>query len=240
MKKVIRKRVKSYFPIKLNLKMRITTLLLLLVSLFQLHANDSYAQKTKVSLNYTNVSLETVFNEIESITDFKFLYKDNEINYNQKVSIRVKKEPLSNVLKKLLNDSKISYVVNGKQIILKPLQISSNTKLETINEVAQKISVTGIIVDKSGEPLPGASIIEKGTSNGTETDFNGNFSIDVKNKGAILVVQYLGYAKKEVPVKDKTNLIKQPRFYFCFVCRKASPQTFSGHFFRKNFRLKKL
>jgi len=206
MKKVIRKRVKSYFPIKLNLKMRITTLLLLLVSLFQLHANDSYAQKTKVSLNYTNVSLETVFNEIESITDFKFLYKDNEINYNQKVSIRVKKEPLSNVLKKLLNDSKISYVVNGKQIILKPLQISSNTKLETINEVAQRISVTGIIVDKSGEPLPGASIIEKGTSNGTGTDFNGNFSITVKNKDAILVVQYLGYTKKEVPVKDKTNL----------------------------------
>ena len=109
------------------------------------------------------------------------------------------------MLKKLLNDSKISYVVNGKQIILKPLQISSNTKLETINEVAQKISVTGIIVDKSGEPLPGASIIEKGTSNGTETDFNGNFSLYV-NKGAILVVQYLGYAKKEVTVKDKTNL----------------------------------
>lgn len=205
MKKGIRTRVKYSFPIKLNLKMRITTLLLL-VSLFQLHANDSYTQKTKVSLNYTNVSLETVFNKIESITDFKFIYKDKEIDYNQKVSIIVKKEQLSKVLKKLLTDSKISYLVNGKQIILKPLQISINTKLESIKEVTQKISITGIVVDKSGEPLPGASIIEKGTTNGTETDFNGNFSIAIKNKEAILVVQYLGYAKKEVAVKDKTNL----------------------------------
>jgi TonB-linked SusC/RagA family outer membrane protein len=205
MKKVIRTRVKYSFPIKLDLKMRITTLLLL-VSLFQLHANDSYAQKTKVTLNYNNVTLETVFNKIEAITDFKFIYKDKEIDYNQKVSILVKKEQLSKVLKKLLTDSKISYLVIGKQIILKPLQISSNTKLETINEVAQKISITGIVVDKSGEPLPGASIIEKGTTNGTETDFNGNFSIAIKNKDAILVVQYLGYTKKEVTVKDKTNL----------------------------------
>jgi TonB-linked SusC/RagA family outer membrane protein len=205
MKKIIRTRVKYSFPIKLDLKMRITTLLLL-TSLFQLHANDSYGQKTKVTLNYNNATLETVFNKIEAITDFKFIYKDKEIDFNQKVSIIVKKEPLSKVLKKLLTDSKISYLVNGKQIILKPLQISSNTKLETINEVAQKISITGIVVDKSGEPLPGASIIEKGTSNGTETDFNGNFSIAIKNKDAILVVQYLGYTKKEVTVKDKTNL----------------------------------
>jgi TonB-linked SusC/RagA family outer membrane protein len=205
MKKIIRTRVKYSFPIKLDLKMRISTLLLL-TSLFQLHANDSYGQKTKVTLNYNNATLETVFNKIEAITDFKFIYKDKEIDFNQKVSIIVKKEPLSKVLKKLLTDSKISYLVNGKQIILKPLQISSNTKLETINEVAQKISITGIVVDKSGEPLPGASIIEKGTSNGTETDFNGNFSIAIKNKDAILVVQYLGYTKKEVTVKDKTNL----------------------------------
>jgi hypothetical protein len=185
MKKVIRTRVKYSFPIKLDLKMRITTLLLL-VSLFQLHANDSYAQKTKVSLNYANVSLETVFDKIEAITDFKFIYKDKEIDYNQKVSILVKKEQLSKVLKKLLTDSRISYLVNGKQIILKPLQKSIITKVEKINEVAQKVSITGIVVDKGGEPLPGASIIEKGTTNGTETGFNGNFSIVIKNKEAIL------------------------------------------------------
>ena len=99
--------------------MRITTLLLV-VSLFQLQANESYAQKTKVTLNYNNVTLETVFNKIESSTDFKFIYKDKEIDFNQKVSIKVKKEKLSKVLRDLLSDAKISYSVYGKQIILKP------------------------------------------------------------------------------------------------------------------------
>ncbi|PQB08683.1 SusC/RagA family protein [Polaribacter filamentus] len=60
--------------------------------------------------------------------------------------------------------------------------------------------------DKDGNPLPGASIIEKGTTNGTETDFEGNFIISVKNDDAILVIQYLGFVKKEVSVKDKTIL----------------------------------
>jgi TonB-linked SusC/RagA family outer membrane protein len=206
MKKVIRLRTKCSLPIKLNLKMRITTLLLL-VSLFQLQANESYAQKTKVTLNYDNVTLETVFNKIESITDFKFIYKDKEIDYTQKVSIKVKKEKLSKVLRNLLSDAKISYSVYGKQIILKPLKIALNKEqLKTIKEKLQKIQVTGIIIDKSGTPLPGASIIEKGTTNGTESDFDGNFKISVNNDNAILVIQYLGYAKKEVAVKNKSIL----------------------------------
>ena len=182
--------------------MRITTLLLLLVSLFQLHANDSYGQKTKVTLNYNNVTLETVFNKIESITDFKFIYKDKEINYNQKVSIIVKKEPLSKVLKKLLTDSKISYLVNGKQIILKPLQISSNTKLETINELAE---ILGVVKDSEGQLLPGVAIKIKGSTNGTETDFDGNFSLLVKD-GDILVFSSLGYKGKEVVYTGQNSL----------------------------------
>ena len=203
MKKVIKLRANRSFPLKLNVKMRITTSLLLLVSLFQLQANDTYAQKTKVSLDYKNVSLETIFNKIESITDFKFIYKDKEINYNQKVSIKAKKEQLSKVLKRLLTNSKITYLVNGKQIILKPLKIAVNPKKEIKKEKLLKIPITGSVVDKSGNSLPGASIIEKGTKNGTHTDFDGNFKISVTNNDAILVVQYLGYAKKEIPVKDK-------------------------------------
>ncbi|MFK8058997.1 MAG: carboxypeptidase-like regulatory domain-containing protein, partial [Polaribacter sp.] len=205
MKKVIKLRANRSFPLKLNLKMRITTSLLLLVSLFQLQANESYAQKTKVSFEYKNVSLETVFNKIESITDFKFIYKDKEINYKQKVSIKVKKESLSKVLKQLLTNSKITYLVNGKQIILKPLKLAVNPKKEIKKAKLLKIPITGSVVDKSGNSLPGASIIEKGTTNGTETDFDGNFKISVANNNAILVVQYLGYAKKEIAVKDKTT-----------------------------------
>ncbi len=206
MKKVIKLRANCSFPLKLNLKMRITTSLLLLVSLFQLQANETYAQKTKVSFEYKNVSLETVFNKIESITDFKFIYKDKEIDYKQKVTIKIKKESISKVLKKLLNNSKITYLVNGKQIILKPLKTAINSKKVIKKEKNLKNPITGSAVDKNGNSLPGASIIEKGTSNGTETDFDGNFKISVENDDSILVIQYLGYTKKEVAVKNKNNL----------------------------------
>ena len=206
MKKVIKLRANCSFPLKLNLKMRITTSLLLLVSLFQLQANETYAQKTKVSFEYKNVSLETVFNKIESITDFKFIYKDIEIDYKQKVTIKIKKESISKVLKKLLNNSKITYLVNGKQIILKPLKTAINSKKVIKKEKNLKNPITGSVVDKNGNSLPGASIIEKGTSNGTETDFDGNFKISVENDDSILVIQYLGYTKKEVAVKNKNNL----------------------------------
>ena len=206
MKKVIRNRFKYSIPITLNLKMRITTLLLL-VSLLQLQANNSYAQKTKVSFNFKNVSMETVFNKIESITDFKFLYKDKEINYTQKVSIKAEKEALSNVLGRLFSNSKISYSVNGKQIILKPLKVTSEVKNENFKKKEiQKIQITGIVVDKSDEPLPGASILEKGTQNGVQSDFDGKFKITVTDKNSVLLVQYLGYASQEIPVLDKNNI----------------------------------
>ena len=185
--------------------MRITTILLL-VSLLQLHANDSNAQNTKVTLDYQNVSLETIFSKIESITDFKFIYKDKEIDYNQKVSIKVKKEKLSNVLKKIFSFSKIDFSVKGKQIILKPNKIVFINKEPTNKEIIQKLVISGTITDKDGNPLPGASIIEKGTTNGTESDFDGNFSISVKNQSSILVIRYLGYANMEVPVKNRTKL----------------------------------
>lgn len=72
---------------------------------------------------------------------------------------------------------------------------------------SQKKSVTGNVTDGTGLPLPGASIIEKGTSNGIQTDFDGNFSISVSSEKAILEISYIGFTKKEVLVGNKTKII---------------------------------
>lgn len=202
MKKVIRIGVNICYPLRLNLKMRITSILLL-VSLFQLNANESYSQKTKVTFSYNNVSLETVFNKIESQTEFKFIYKDKEINYNKTVSIKAKKEALSKVLKKLFSNSKITYSVTRKQIILKPLKTESIKNIP--DKIVPKIKISGAVTDEMGNVLPGASILEKGTTNGTETDFDGNFILEVNDEKSILVISYLGYAVKEILVGKKTS-----------------------------------
>ena len=65
-------------------------------------------------------------------------------------------------------------------------------------------AVKGVIVDKTGFPLPGANVMEKGTSNGTITDLDGNFSLNVSKKGVTLTVSFMGYTPKDVVVKDKT------------------------------------
>ncbi|WP_405603998.1 SusC/RagA family TonB-linked outer membrane protein [Polaribacter sp. Asnod1-A03] len=76
----------------------------------------------------------------------------------------------------------------------------------TITVFSQKKTVTGSVKSNIGEPLPGASIIEKGTSNGAQTDFDGNFSISVTSEKSVLEISYLGFAKKEVSVGNQTKL----------------------------------
>lgn len=88
--------------------------------------------------------------------------------------------------------------------MIKKLFLSVFILLISISTYAQK-TVTGTISDASG-PLPGASVVEKGTTNGVETDFDGNFTITVKDDNAILMITFIGYSNKEIAVKGKTKL----------------------------------
>lgn len=209
MKKVLKLTDHAYFHLKFDLKMRLTTLFLI-VSLFQLQANESYAQKTKVTLTLENVSIESVLNEIESLTDFKFIYKSSEIDYQKIVSIKAKKEHISIILKNIFDGSNTVFKIVDKQIILKKEYVIDpplpDLNLELKPNKNQGYDVKGVITDVNGQPLPGASIIEKGTTNGTQTDFDGNYSLTVNDENAILVVSYLGFSATEIPVNGKETL----------------------------------
>ncbi|WP_072763203.1 SusC/RagA family TonB-linked outer membrane protein [Arenibacter nanhaiticus] len=192
--------------------MKLTTLILI-VSLFQLQANDSYGQKTKITLTLENVSLEQVFNKIESLTDYKFIYKDSEVDYRKTTSIKVTKEQLSSVLEKLFKESNVRFRIMDNQIILKPKKEPIGLKLTLDNSsinnsiATQGIKVTGTIYDSNGQPLPGTNILEKGTTNGIQSDFDGKFTLTVKDKNATLVVSYIAFLTQEIVVGNKTNII---------------------------------
>tara|TARA_R110002126_G_scaffold291603_1_gene454169 strand:- start:30 stop:3074 length:3045 start_codon:yes stop_codon:yes gene_type:complete len=205
MKKVFRLGSKILLSISLNLKMKFSVFILIL-SLFQLQANTSFSQKNEVSLDFKNVILEKVLNEIENLTEYKFIYKDNEINYKQNVSIIAKKEKLPSVLMRLFNKSDITYEILGKQVILK---IKETKRVKIIKQTnpkkeTQDLLFSGVVKDRNGVTLPGASVLEKGTSNGTQTDFDGNFSIKVKDNTATLVISYLGYKTQEIKIQGLT------------------------------------
>ena len=194
----------KHFPysLKLDLKMKLT-FYLFLISIFQIHAN-SYSQNTKISLELQGVSIENVLREIESKTEFKFLYNDNEVDYEKIVSVEFKKTRISKILESLFSNTKINYEVLDKQIVLLLDANKADNKIISVS-VPQK-SITGTVKDDTGMPLPGASVIVKGTTKGTSTDFDGNFSISLTENDKILVVSYIGYVTKEITVGNQTKI----------------------------------
>ncbi|SDM05469.1 TonB-dependent receptor [Kriegella aquimaris] len=194
---------------KFDLKMKLTTFLLI-VSLFEIQAN-SYAQGTKLTLNLENASIEQIFDEIESISEFRFLYESAQIDLNRKVTLRIEGKKIADVLALLFDHTNIAYKTRNRQVILTrkamnraaPLKVSGSALDE---ESSVQSQITGVVTDADGAPLPGANILEKGTTNGTQTDFDGKFVLDIADDSAVLVISYIGFATKEVSVNGQSNI----------------------------------
>lgn len=184
--------------IKFFLLMKLTAFLCL-ITVFQVMAESSYSQTKKLSLSLENVSIKQVLKEIEGQSEFTFMYNDANINVKQKVSVFSANETIFEILDKVLNKSEISYQVLDKQIILIP-------KKKEIKAPKQNFKITGSVTDSESMPLPGATVVEKGTTNGTITDFDGKYSITVASGDAVLVFSFMGYTPKEVPLAGQTTI----------------------------------
>lgn len=169
--------------------MRISLILLFAVFL-QLSANDSFAQRVRTSLGISKATVEQVLNKIESTSDYVFLYNDNTIQTDRMVTLNAASTKITDILNEVFAGTNVTYAIVDKQIIL-------STKKATSEQSQQK--VTGKVKDANGEPLIGVSILVKGTTNGTVTDIDGNFSLQA-DKGAVLEVSYIGYATQTVTV----------------------------------------
>ncbi|MFG6685777.1 SusC/RagA family TonB-linked outer membrane protein [Mariniflexile sp. HNIBRBA6329] len=211
MKKLLNKKRSHHRPLlKFDLKMKLSALMIF-VTFFTLQANNSYSQKVKISLTLNNVTVGELIDKIESTTEFRFVYKIKDVNLKRNISVNANKEFINTVLDDIFLNTDTTYRVYDKQIFLLKKEITNIPK-ESINldvnsiKTIQTWSVKGTISDEFGQPLLGANIIEKGTTNGTQSDFDGNFSINVFNKNAVLVVSFVGFTTKEIPVNGQTNL----------------------------------
>lgn len=181
---------------KLDFKMKFCFLMASCM-LFQLSANSVMSQK-KMEFNYDNVPLKRILNEITSQTGYRFFYNVKEIDAEQKVSIKVDGENVREVLNKLAMEASFNFRINENQIVL-------TRKITTFHKFQER-GIKGTVTDGNGTPLPGANIIEKGTTNGVTADFDGNFSLDLVDENATLVVSYIGFATKEVGVNGQSNI----------------------------------
>lgn len=178
--------------------MRITYMLLF-AAVLCLHAENAVSQK--ITLQGENLSVKDYLNTIEKQTDFLFIY-DAGVNVNKKISVNMVSKSIREVLDNLSTQLGLNYSQKGSYIVLS----SHKAKETSIPVVAQqKKTITGVVTDDLGEPIIGANVIEKGTTNGIITDINGKFTLDIA-PGAVIQFSYIGYNTQEVKVGNQSTL----------------------------------
>ena len=160
---------------------------------------ESYAQEAKVSLNAQNETVQTVLDKIEDQSEFSFFFNVRHIDLNRRVSLSAQESDVFNVLDKLFAGTDVTYKVLDRKIILTKADVKEKAPLQNGR------TITGKVVDKNGEPVIGANVVVKGTTNGTITDIAGNFSLEVAD-GALLEVSYIGYLNQEIKVGNQKKL----------------------------------
>lgn len=168
-------------------------LLPILATLFMF--NSIYAQSVKIDLSVKNESLKQFIKQIEAKTDYTFML-DQTIDQSQTVTVDVRQESLDAILKKAFAGKKVSYEIVGRQIIL---------KLASPNQRVDSRKITGIIKDQRGEPIIGANVILKGTTNGVISDIYGVFEINAP-MNAVLQISYIGYLSTEMKVGKDNHI----------------------------------
>lgn len=170
--------------------------ILLVCSAGLAYASDGYAQKTSITLRVNDCTIEEVLHKIERESGFSFFINSKNLNLNRRVSVSASEKNIFQVLEQVFAGTNIEYKILDNKIVL---------TAKEMKVVQQKtISVAGTVKDKSGDPLIGVSIMEKGTNNGTITDIDGNYKLTTRTASPVLVFSYVGYLSKEASVTGST------------------------------------
>ncbi|MEN8227959.1 MAG: TonB-dependent receptor [Bacteroidota bacterium] len=146
----------------------------------------------------SSISLIELFQYIEDQTDYSVFYQNDQFDLSKKVSFNSQQTDVDNILALALSDLELSYKYVDKHIVIIPQT--------TVNEPLQEFVITGNVTDESGETLIGVSISLKGTTTGTITDLDGNYTIEVTDMNEVLVFSYVGYETIEEPVNGRTEI----------------------------------
>ena len=173
------------------------TAVIFLISTFSLLAAGTYSQNTRISLNLKNVQIKDVLQKIESNTEYFFIYNNQFVDVDKSISINAENQKVIDVLTKLFIDQEVEFQVTDRKIVIAPL---------FMDNVQQQKTVYGKVTDSSGASLPGVSVVVKGTTNGSITDLDGNFSISNIPANANLQFSFVGMKGQEVAIGNKTSI----------------------------------
>ncbi len=174
-------------------------------------AKEGTAQRLKLedvmlTIELDEVQLTEAFAQIEQIVGFNFIYEKKLTNKNKKLTLSIRDQSMMDVLRHFSKEGDLKFRRVNENIYVTRKSSKSKFSDDVIDEtLVQEITLKGKVTDENGEGLPGASVIEKGTSNGTTTDLDGNYQINISGE-ADLVISYVGYKTLEVSVAGRSTI----------------------------------
>lgn len=175
---------------------------LIICSVLSCYSTVSSAQ---ITINIQNESIKSVLEKVEKQSGYKLFYSENLKALDKKISKKFTNQSIEYVLTEIFKDAGISYQMKENNLIV--LTVSAQSKSVEPKSQQLKKRITGTVIDTSGEAIIGANVVIKGkTTNGTITDLDGKFSLDVSSNTTI-IISYIGYVNQEVAIKEKSSLI---------------------------------
>ncbi len=192
--------IRSRIPLKIFLVMKLS-ILLMTIACLQVSAA---AISQKLSLSVEKAPLEQVIKMIKKRSGYQFIYNDELLKRARPVTMNVSEGTLAQVLEQCFDNQPLTYELLDKTIVVKRKVVETH-KDQSVEEPL-KLEVRGKVTDEKGAPLPGVSILIKGTQQGMLTDVKGAFSMELPNENAVLVFSFVGYLSQEVSVANRSVL----------------------------------
>ena len=177
------------------------------ISLAKADALTAQILDKRVSVNLEDISLRTALTRIERAADVRFLYHSNLVASRDRIHFSASDQRLAEILEQILGPRHIRFEADGNQIILTKETMGLLVQsLRGPSEIVQERIVTGTITNSGNEPIPGVNILVKGTTQGTTSDFNGKYSLQIPGEDAILTFSFIGFETQEVAIRSRTSI----------------------------------
>lgn len=195
------------FQKRLLLIMMKTFLILFCTTVFSFNTETSFSQ-AKIAIDENQlVSVKEVFKIIQKQTNYSFIYPNGFFKDAPKVQLKKGTIEISKLLAPIFKSRNLDFEITAdKNIIIKEASIieAKEKPIEAKEKLIQEIKVSGKVTDENNQPIPGASVLVKGTQIATQTDFDGKYLIKVPSDESILIVSFIGYGTKEIKINNQS------------------------------------
>ncbi len=173
------------------------TILCFLIPTFVLLAAETYSQNGSISIHSSDTYVKDILKEIEEKSNYYFIYNNEFVDVYQRLSIHVENQSVNDVLDRVFDKTNIQYLIKGRKIVLSPT---------VMKEMQQEREISGKVVDEKGNPLPGVTVLIKGSMQGTVSDVDGNYRLQVSGNATALLFSFVGMRTLEVQLEGQAIL----------------------------------